>query len=118
MLLGSLQKKVVAIYSLTETAARRAGDFITSSAPGTTVELSADRVGTAALRHLARNADIFVVVTGSAKHAATEFIDANRPKNDASRVTLRPKGRGAASILRALFEHLSRLHKDHVRSEV
>ena len=104
--LSALNQKVVAIYSLTETVARRARDVIIAGAPDARVELSGDKVGSSALRSLARNADVFIIVTGSAKHAATEFIEEHRPKGDPTRVILRPQGRGVASILRVLFNFL------------
>lgn len=102
-----LYRKAIVLYSLTENATRRARDLILEREPGATVELCADHVGGPRLRHLARNADVFIVATGSAKHAATEFIEAHRPKGDPTRVTLRPAGRGTASILQALSAYLA-----------
>ena len=51
------------------------------------------------LRQLSRTADIVVMATASAKHAATGFIEGNRPKN---LPILRPSGKGSASMLRAI----------------
>jgi hypothetical protein len=59
--------------------------------------------GSPSLRTAAGTADVFVVATAAAKHAATIFIDANRPK---SRTTLFARGQGSASLLDALRGHL------------
>ena len=50
---------------------------------------------------LSRNADVFVVVTASAKHAATNFIAAER----GLRPTLKVNSRGSSAILRALAHY-------------
>jgi hypothetical protein len=46
---------------------------------------------------------VFIVATASAKHAATGFIDAHRSRD---LPTLRPAGKGTASMLRALHDYL------------
>jgi hypothetical protein len=51
------------------------------------------------LKQLARQADLFVLVTASAKHAASDCVRASRP---AVRPTLVPAGKGAASMLAAV----------------
>jgi hypothetical protein len=94
----------IAIYTLTESAGRQAVGVLAVLAPGIDVTLHADHVGTQALRAAAEGADIFVLVTWSAKHAATDFIRRHRPS---SKPILYAQGRGATSILRALDEHLS-----------
>ena len=70
------------------------------------VETNADHVCTDRLASLAANTDIFVMVTQSAKHAATDCVRANRPDG----VTLMPEGKGASSIIRALEEHVREAH--------
>ena len=100
--LGGFKNSTVAIYTLTEEAGRRAKDVLERRCPGVSVRLSFDHVGNDKLREMARNVDVFVIVTASAKHAATTFIEAHRPKDKA---ILRPQGKGTASILRVLAEH-------------
>ena len=82
--------KIIAIYTLTESAGRQAAVLLQQLVPNISVELSHDKVGNERLQMLARNADLFVVVTQSAKHAATLFIQRYRQ----SRPLLFPKGRG------------------------
>ena len=96
--------KTVAIYTLTEAAAARAAEFLTRNFDDVVVEVSNDHVASDRLRALARAADIFVVATKSAKHAATTFIEAQRPPD---RPTLYAAGKGSASLLRALLSYIS-----------
>jgi hypothetical protein len=98
--LRTLAGKTVAIYTLTEPAAARASSMITRLFPGVVVEASHDHVGTDRLRSLARTADVFLVAARSAKHAATTYIDANRPS---VLPTVYAAGRGSASLVRALY---------------
>lgn len=98
-----LGARTVAIYTLTESVARRARERILEHSPDTNVQVSSDRVGTDRLRQLSRQVDIFVVATASATHAATGFIDSHRPRGTA---TLRPSGKGTASLLRSLRDYL------------
>jgi hypothetical protein len=100
---GALRGRSVAVYTLTERAGKRVREILEQRAPGVSVHLSHERVGSDSLRELARNADVFIVATASAKHAATGFIDAHRPRD---LPTLRPAGKGTASMLRALHEYL------------
>jgi len=97
--LTQLADKSVALYTLTETAAGRARDIIQKRCPSCQVTLNHDKTGTTALQHLAQGADVFVMVTASAKHAATDFIEAHR--SDKSTL-LRVNAKGSSSILRAL----------------
>jgi hypothetical protein len=97
--LMALYDRHIAIYTLTEDAGRRAAEIIMEIASGVKVSLNHDSVGSKALKHLVRGADLFVVVTRSAKHAVTEFIRQHRPKD---KPILYPQGKGSASIVRAL----------------
>ena len=99
---GLLANKTVAIYTLTESAGQRVRDMLSQTYPGVVVQLSHDKVGNDRLKQLARNADLFVMVTASAKHAATLFIEEHRR----GRPLLRPAGKGSASALRVIHEHL------------
>jgi hypothetical protein len=101
--LSSLSGKV-AIYTLTESAGIRAKNTLRMRSPLCKVELSHDKSGNAHLRDLARSADIFVVATSSAKHAATIFIETNRLSKNS---LIRPLGKGTSSILKALVDYLS-----------
>jgi hypothetical protein len=94
----------VAAYTLTERAARQFQQALEARAPGVRVSLCHDTVASNRLKQLARQADLFVMTTASATHAATICIEANRPSD---RPLLRPAGRGAASMLRAVREHLA-----------
>ena len=94
-----LKDKVVAIYTLTERAGIQASSIIEEAFPGAKVEINSDHVCTPKLKSLAKGADLFVVVTGSAKHAATNCIQQNRPS--AAPLSY-AAGRGATSIVRAV----------------
>jgi hypothetical protein len=101
---GALAGKMVAIYTLTDPAATRAAEFLTRNFDDVVVEVSNDHVASDRLRTLARAADIFVVATRSAKHAATTFIEAQRPPG---RPIVYAAGKGSASLIRALFSYIS-----------
>ena len=94
--------KTIAIYSLTESASKRASDIIKKMIPKINVKISNDKVGNPRLEVWAKTADIFIIAASSAKHAATEFITNNRPKE---KTTLWSKGKGSTTIFRALYEH-------------
>ena len=98
-----LQGLRIAIYSLTESSSRQAKSAIEEIAPTAIVDCNADHGGTARLRALADNADLFVIAWRSAKHAATDFIRKHREY----RPLLFAQGRGSSSILRAIEDHLS-----------
>lgn len=94
----------ISIYSLTESAARQAGQALEAIAPDVRISISSDKCGTSALKSMAQNSDIFVVATGSAKHAATGFIQMMRPRD---KPILFAAGRGFSSIVRSIEEFLS-----------
>jgi hypothetical protein len=98
-----LDGKMVAIYTLSERVSGRAKAMLEDLCPGVDVRINSDHVGTASLKNLAREADIFVVNTACAKHAATNFISANRK---ASAVTLFHNSRGTQSLLTLIERHL------------
>jgi len=101
----ALDKKTIALYSLREPALRRVQSTLRELCPGVQVTVFSDRVGgSPALRVASATTDIFVLATAVAKHAATLYIEANRPK---SRPTLYARGGGSASILTAIKEHLN-----------
>ncbi len=101
----ALQGRRVSLYSLQESALRRAAAVIASLCPAAKVDTHNDHVGSPALKAAAGAADVFVVATAAAKHAATMFIEANRPKQ---LPTLYARGQGSSSLLQALREHVRR----------
>lgn len=99
----ALAGKTVAIYSLTEAATRQAEMALLEMVPDIRISVSHDLVGTNALKGMAQNADIFVVATASAKHAATGFIQQCRPRE---KPILYAAGRGFSSIVRAIEDYV------------
>ncbi|WBB72594.1 protein DpdD [Micromonospora sp. WMMD1128] len=94
----------VLLYSLDEGALRRASSVLERFAPALNVQLSNDHVGSRQLKQWVQRADIIVMATRCATHAATGFI----------RSTARPdarireaEGAGSASLLRAVTAALS-----------
>jgi hypothetical protein len=100
----TLAGRKIALYSLRESALRRTVGVLRELCPTARVEAFGDHVGgSAALRTASATVDIFVVAWAAAKHAATQFIEAHRPKD---KVTLYARGQGSASLLAALKEHV------------
>ncbi|GAA2258146.1 hypothetical protein GCM10010402_11930 [Actinomadura luteofluorescens] len=95
-----LQGLKVVLYSLTESATTRAAQVLRTLVPGVDIETSAEHDGSSRLAAQAANADVFVVATASAKHAATDFIKAKR----GSRPIVLVNSRGSSAILRELAE--------------
>jgi hypothetical protein len=92
----------IALYSLKEAVLGRVEQVIMQLAPTARVACFQDKVGgSSALKQQAETADIFVIATAAAKHAATGFIAAHRPPGA---TTLYAAGQGSASMLRALSE--------------
>jgi hypothetical protein len=97
-----LRHKSVALYSLQEPALRHAATALRELAPGVAVACFHDKVGgSPSLRTAAATADLFVIATSAAKHAATDFIKMSRQHKP----VLYARGSGAASLLVALKEH-------------
>jgi len=103
-LASKLNGRRIAIYSLTESSSRQAKEALECVAPGVVVDCNADHVGTQRLRALAENADIFVLTSLSAKHAATDFIRDHR----SNLPLLYAQGRGFSSILRSVEDYLKK----------
>lgn len=101
--LAALSDMSVAVYTLTENAGKQFKAVLESRTPGVRITLCHDLVATSRLKQAARQADLFLVATGSATHAATACIAANRPEE---KPTLYPSGKGAASLLRAVRDYL------------
>jgi len=100
----TLSSSMIAIYTLTESAGERAKMLIEKIYSPKRVEVNTDKGGTEKLKALARNSDIFIMVTSSAKHAATKFIQNHR---DRTKPLLYPAGKGSSSIISSLNTHLS-----------
>ena len=101
--LARLAGRSVGAYTLSESAGRQFQQVLLSRCPTVRVSLCHDLDASKRLKQLAKQADIFVMVTASAKHAATIAIEDNRP---AAMPLLRPAGKGSASMLRVMREHL------------
>ena len=101
--LADLPPMKVLLYSLDEGVLERTAVVLEGIAPGADVKLSHDHVGTSRLRQQSRNADVIVMATRCATHAATGFIRAN-----AATTTLvtEADGSGSASLLRAAIAAL------------
>ncbi|KFX68198.1 hypothetical protein TMS3_0120170 [Pseudomonas taeanensis MS-3] len=97
-----LQGKLLAIYTLTEGAARRARDVLEMIFTGLRVEINSDHTATPALCHLAKTADYFVFSSRSSKHQAFYPVTSIR------RDVIYPYGKGASSIIREFTEWLKR----------
>jgi hypothetical protein len=99
-----LKGKSVLIYTLTETAAIRVKSILEAACKEVKVYLSHDKGGNDRLRQWVRNSDIVVIVTASAKHATTSFIEDNRPSHLEPILLVNTKG--SAGMLRSIREHL------------
>jgi hypothetical protein len=95
-----LRGKTIAIYSLVENASRQAKAALQALSSEIDVQCSANQGGSAQLRALAVNSDLFVVAWAAAKHAATDFIRAHR----SGRPLVYAEGTGVSSLLRAIEE--------------
>ncbi len=92
---SGLSGTILAIYSLTEGAARRAKMVLEGMFAGLRVELNHDYTATQGLLNLAKKANYFLFVAGSAKHQA--FYPVSRIRQD----LIYPLGTGASSIIDA-----------------
>ena len=99
--LSFLEGKSVGIYSLMEGPIVRVRDLVLKRCPKCRIELNHDRTATDALSHLARTADVFVAVTGSATHAATNAIATARNEEQ---LTALVSSKGSTALMKALAE--------------
>ncbi|PRP96530.1 hypothetical protein ENSA5_36060 [Enhygromyxa salina] len=101
--LSALRGKHVALYSLKQTVLHRISSLLRAAVKEIRVSTFDDHVGgSVALRAAARSADVFVIATAAAKHAATNFIESERGDHG---VTLKPAGQGSSSMLRTLVSY-------------
>ena len=96
---GRLVDPAILLYSLDPGSLQRAKTAIGVRWPSARVSLSSAKVGDQSLRQHCRNADIIVLATRRAAHAATNFIAAN--KSERAQIAY-PDGSGSASMMRAV----------------
>jgi hypothetical protein len=89
----------ILLYSLDSGSLQRTASAIERRWPEARVQVSAAKVGDQSLKQHARNADIVVLATRRAAHAATNFIQAN--KGEQTEIVF-PDGSGSASMMRVL----------------
>jgi len=97
----NLTGKRLAIYTLTETAGRRAKSIFSQLFPELDVQLNHDHSATSALLNLASTADYFIFSSKSAAHQA--FYPVTKKRND----ILYPDGKGSSSIVRTFVAALA-----------
>ncbi len=94
----------IALYSLQEGAVKRAASLLKKMIGQTKIDVFSDHVGgSPALKTAAQQADVFVITTAAAKHSATMFIEAKRPK---TLPTLYANAQGTSSIIQTLTRYL------------
>jgi hypothetical protein len=101
---GVLAGKSIAVYSLTERIARRFGQLAEHAFDEIKIHYVHDKTLTDRMKSLAQSADIFIINTWDAKHAATNGIKQNRP---VVKATIEPSGKSAGSIIRAMVAYLN-----------
>jgi hypothetical protein len=97
-----LDGRMIGVYSLLPRAAELLARRLASLCSPSGVEGNDDTVSTSALRSLAAHADHLIVDTWHAAHAATNAIDAVRPRGR----QILPRGRGVSAYLQALEQAL------------
>lgn len=95
--LSGIAPMKVLLYSLDEAVLTRCAEEIKQMAPAVDAARSSDHVGSAQLRQKARSADLVVIATRCAKHAATGFIT----QHARTQHIFYADGSGSASMLRA-----------------
>jgi hypothetical protein len=103
-LFQKLQGKSILIYTLMEPVAQRAKRFLESVCDRITVHLSHDKGGNDRLEQWVKQDDLVVIVTASAKHATTGFIEQKRPKG--MTLPLLVNSKGISSLLREIVRYL------------
>jgi len=91
--------KRVGIYSLSESAAKNAAEWIRSKWPGVEVRLSHAQANNSELDAFVRGLDVVLMQVSHAKHAATSAIERSVETTRLVRIN----GRGATSLLRGLL---------------
>jgi hypothetical protein len=96
----------VLLYSLDEGVLERVTASLRTIAPHARVSTSHDQVGSPQLRQHVRRADVIVMATRCATHAATGFIRAHCMEDT---IVAEADGSGSASLLRAVTHALTRV---------
>jgi len=91
----------LAIYTLTESAARRSSTILQTMYPGLEVRTNSDKSATEALTSLIKSADYFIFAARSAAHQAFN------PLTNARKDIIYPDGKGSSSIVRAFKESVN-----------
>ncbi|MEY9938696.1 protein DpdD [Streptacidiphilus sp. MAP5-3] len=107
--LADLPALNVLLYSLDHAVLARCADELNRLAPAVKVTTAHDHVGGPQLRQKARGADVIVIATRCAKHAATGFIS----QHSGSAQIAYADGSGSASMLRASVSGLRAAVADH-----
>jgi len=92
----------VAIYSLDESATRRAAEILKSLYPIWVIDTNADHVCSNKLKALAKSADVFVFAWRCSKHAAFDCVKSNSRKEN----LVMARGVGTSSLVKAAIEFL------------
>jgi hypothetical protein len=95
----------IALYSLNEGALARAAFVLERACPKADFKIFREFGGTDSMKEAAKTADLFVIATKSAKHAATDAITHNRPPNKATEFA---SGKGSSSLLDAVRRWLGK----------
>ncbi|MGG3471334.1 protein DpdD [Neobacillus pocheonensis] len=101
-----LEGKSVGIYTLMDRVSQRVKTFLDSKVQNINVHINNDKVGTDALKILSRSSDILIVATASAKHAATLFIQDERPSN---LPLILCHAKGSSSMVRELEKYIEKM---------
>jgi len=101
---ANLPSMNVLLYSLDTAVLNRTSEELQRLVPSAKIAMSHDKVGTDTLKRKSHNADVVVLATRCAKHAATGFIT----ENARAAVITYADGSGSASLLRAATDGLSR----------
>jgi len=94
----NLSGKRLAIYTLTEGAAKRAENIIQSMFPDLEIKLNHDKKATDSLVNLAKTSDYFIFASKSAAHQA--FYPVTRFRED----IIYPSGKGSSSMVNHFLE--------------
>ncbi|MGW1914963.1 protein DpdD [Streptomyces sp. NPDC002076] len=100
--LAELPSMNVLLYSLDEAVVARCAEEVERLAPAVKTATSSDKAGSTQLRHKARSADLVILATRCAKHAATNFIT----QHARTKHIHYADGSGSASMLRAAVNGL------------
>ena len=104
--LAAVPASKVGLYTLTPGVGERVVRVLSERAPALDVRVNSDTHSTDQLVSLAREADVFIVVTRSATHSATDAIQSTRP---GGLPLLRASGKGSTSVLAVLEDYFLKL---------